>query len=70
MEAVMVVAERGDLLAPDLDKNRGEWVAIKDGKVVAAGKSAVEVVQQLQDRKISGAALHRVATSPDAAFVL
>lgn len=66
----MVIAERENTLAPGLEKHRGNWVAIKDGQVVAVGKNAVEVVRQLQERKISGAALHRVAENPNAAFVL
>jgi hypothetical protein len=66
----MVVAEREDILAPDLDKYRGQWVAIKDGHVVAAAKNVVDLVRDLTDRNIDGAALHRVAESPNAAFVL
>jgi Family of unknown function (DUF5678) len=66
----MVVAEREDMLAPDLDKYRGQWVAIKHGKVVSAGKSAVDVIRALEAQGIKGAALHRVAEERDAAFVL
>lgn len=65
----MAIAE-SDLLAPDLEKHRGEWVAIKDGKVVASGKNASDVVRQLREQEIVDAALHRVAESPDTAFVL
>ena len=64
------VAERSGVLAPDLEKHLGQWVAIKDGRIVAAGKTAVEVVRQLRVRKVEGAALHRVNESPNAALVL
>jgi predicted amidohydrolase YtcJ len=66
----MVVAERENVLAPDLEKHRGQWVAIKDGQIVAFGQSAVDVVRHLRERKIVGAALHRVAETPNAALVL
>lgn len=66
----MVVAQKEDLLAPDLEKHRGQWVAIKDGEVVASGQTAVDVVRELGERHITGAALHHVAETPDAAYVL
>ena len=65
----MVVTER-DLLAQDLDKYRGKWVAIKDGEVIASAESAVDVVRELHEKGITDAALHRVSDSPNSAFVL
>jgi hypothetical protein len=66
----MVVAEKKDLLAPDLEQYRGQWVAIKDGQVVASAKKADDLVRLLRQRNVEGAALHRVAESPNTAFVL
>jgi len=65
----MVTAER-ELIAPDLESYRGRWVAIKDGKVIASAESAVDLVRELNERKVRGAALHRVSEHPNAALVL
>ena len=66
----MVVAERENVLAPDLDKYRGLWVAIVDGRVVAASMNAVDLFRDLRERGIEDAELHHVAEEPNAAFVL
>lgn len=62
--------EREHLLAPDLDDYRGRWVAIKDGRVVASGMVASDVLADLRRKHITRAALHRVPAKPDSAFVL
>lgn len=67
---MVVAAEREDALAPDLDKYRGQWVAIKNGQIVASAKDAGDVIAELRKADITGAALHRVSENPDNALVL
>jgi hypothetical protein len=68
----MLVAERviSDQLAQDLSSYRGQWVAIKDSKVVAASVEATDLLKQLRDRKVVGAALHRVPEDPQSVYIL
>lgn len=68
----MTVAERliSDQLAQDLSNYRGQWVAIKDSRVVAASAEAGDLLRQLRDKKVAGAALHRVPENPRAVYIL
>lgn len=67
----MAVARSGKKVSPvprdkALDAYTGQWVAIKDGVVVAHGRSSRDVVRQLHKMGAAGkgAVLHRAA-SPD-----
>jgi hypothetical protein len=68
----MLVAERviSDQLAQDLGSYRGQWVAIKNSKIVAASADAGDLLRQLRDKKVNGAALHRVPEDPRALYIL
>ena len=65
----MGVARRGNKVNPvprdeALDAYAGEWVALKDGVVIAHGPSSRDVVRQLKNMGPAGkgAVLHRAAT--------
>lgn len=68
----MTVAERviSDELATGLSDYRGQWVAIKNSKVVAASVEASDLLKQLRDKKVVGAALYRVPEDPRAVYIL
>jgi hypothetical protein len=68
----MLVAERliSDQIAQDLSSYRGQWVAIKNSKIVAASAEAGDLLKQLRDKKVAGAALHRVPEDPRAVYIL
>ena len=68
----MLVAERliSDQIAQDLINYRGQWVAIKNSKIVAASAKAGDLLKQLRDNKVAGAALHRVPEDPQATYIL
>jgi hypothetical protein len=68
----MTVAERviSDELATDLSNYRGQWVAIKNSKIVAVSAAAGDLLKQLRDKKVAGAALHRVPEDPQASYIL
>lgn len=54
---------------PALDRHVGEWVAIKDGKVIAHGPNARHVVQQMRQlpaEQSRGAVLQRSARPTEA----
>lgn len=38
-------------LQAELEKHRGEWVAIKNKRVVASGKTALSVYRKVKDKK-------------------
>lgn len=42
---------------PELERHRGRYVAILDKRVVASGESAMDVYEQLNRSRISGALL-------------
>lgn len=52
---------------PALDEYAGEWVAVKDGEVIAHSADSRGVVRQLRTRPDGGqgAVVHRVATSAE-----
>jgi Family of unknown function (DUF5678) len=54
-----------------LDDYAGEWVAVKDGKVIAHSPSSREVVRQMRKlgQKAQGAVLQRAAGSTEAPAV-
>ena len=66
------VAERviSDELAAGLSEYRGQWVAIKNSKVVAASVDASALLKELRDKNVAGAVLHRVPEDPQAAYIL
>jgi hypothetical protein len=47
-------------IADDLEGFAGTWVAVKDGKVIEAGRTPDAVVMKLRARHIRGATLLRV----------
>ena len=47
-------------IADDLEGLAGQWVAVKDGKVVAAGNTPDAVGMQLRSKRIRGATILRV----------
>lgn len=54
---------------PALDRHVGEWVAIKDGRVIAHGPNARDVVQQMRQlpaEQRKGAVLQRSARPTEA----
>jgi len=72
----MGVARRGQRVDPipraqALDKHAGEWVAIKDGQVIAHSPSSREVVRQMRGlgTAAEGAILQRAATPTEALAV-
>jgi hypothetical protein len=67
----MAVAER--VLSEgtrELEKYRGQWVALKDSRVVAAGATPAEVLQELEAKGITGAALDHVPDDPRTVYIL
>lgn len=65
---MVVLAERE--LAPDLDQYRGQWVAIKDSRVVASGTTPTDVLEQVRGKGLGRVELHRVPEDGDAAYIL
>ena len=67
----MVAAHERELLAPkDIDKYRGQWVAIKGDEIVAAADTPAEVLRDVEERGVTGWVLDRIPDSADAIFVL
>ena len=51
----MVATHERELLAPkDIDKYRGQWVAIKGDEIVAAADTPDEVLRQVEERGVTG----------------
>lgn len=67
----MVATRERELLAPkDIDKYRGQWVAIKGDEIVAAADTPTEVLRDVEERGVTGWVLDRIPDSADAIFVL
>ncbi len=47
----MTTATKEKRLQRELEKHRGEWVAIKNGRIIASGKTALSVYRQVKDKK-------------------
>jgi Family of unknown function (DUF5678) len=72
-EATMVteVTERDHTLtAEELDKYRGKWVAIHDGRVAFAGDSPAAVIERVREAGLTGWALDHVPEDPHAIYIL
>jgi hypothetical protein len=52
-------------LARELDQYKGQWVAVFQDHVVAAGDSAVEVLESAQANHITDPLIFRVPTNPN-----
>lgn len=57
-------------LSAELTRYRGQWVALKEGQVVASNPDAAALVAELRTKGIERAALHRVPEEPKATYVL
>lgn len=67
----MVATHERELLAPkDIDKYRGQWVAIKGDEIVAAADTPAEVLRDVEERGVTGWVLDRIPDNADAIFVL
>lgn len=73
---VMGIARRGKRVQPvprlqALDEYAGQWVAVKNGRVIAHSPSSREVVRQLRRMgpEAKGAVLQRAATPTEALAV-
>lgn len=67
----MVATHEHELLAPkDIDRYRGQWVAIKGDEIVAAADTPAEVLRDVDERGVTGWVLDRIPDSADAIFVL
>jgi sirohydrochlorin ferrochelatase len=71
-EAVMVVEQQVDpeKLAAELAEHRGQWVAIREGHVVAAAEDPADVLRQVEERGLTGWVLDRVSEDPDTIYIL
>lgn len=54
-----------DVLAKELEKYKGLWVAIDQGKLVATGDSASDVIAAAEKAGVTDPLVFRVATHPD-----
>lgn len=57
-------------LAAALTRYRGQWVALKEGEVVASDPDAAALITSLRTKGIEGTALHRVPEEPQTTYVL
>jgi hypothetical protein len=68
---VTETAERERLLVPaDIDKYRGQWVAIKRAEVVASADTPTKVLRLVEEGGITGWVLDHVPDNPDTIFIL
>jgi hypothetical protein len=69
---MMVTDERvtPEELAEELTRFRGQWVAIKDNRVVEAAATPAEVIDRLTAKGEVGWVLDRVPEDPNAVYVL
>jgi hypothetical protein len=57
-------------LAAELAKYRGQWVAIRNGEVVAAAEDPADVLRQVEERGVTGWVLDRVPEDPNTIYIL
>jgi hypothetical protein len=61
----MITASKKDLVfAKQLAKYTSQWVALKDQRIIVAGKTLHEVKDRVEKKKISGYFFHFVEKHP------
>lgn len=68
--ATETIARDRTLIENDLDKYRGRWVAIQDGRVVVDADSPAEVMERVREEGLTGWALDHVPEDPHAIYIL
>jgi hypothetical protein len=68
----MVTDERATAedLAVERKQHRGQWIAIKDNRVIDAASNAADLIDRLVTKGESGWVLDRVPEDPDTVFIL
>lgn len=69
---MVVTADRliTDQLADELTKYRGQWVALDQGRIVAAAADPAELFRKMDDVGARDATVHHVPEDPQAVFIL